>query len=71
MNDEYVQWPEGASDALGTGIINNCKMPCGSWESNPGLQEQPVFLTSELSLQTLVWLDLVLRQSHYVALRLS
>ena len=35
----------------GTGVIDNCKLPCGYWELNLGpLEEQPVLLTVEPSL---------------------
>ena len=42
-------------------IINGCELPCGCWELNLGrLEEQPMFLTAELSLQphviTLIYL---------------
>ena len=34
------------------GLTGSCELPCGCWESNPGPQEeQPVLLTTELSLQ--------------------
>jgi hypothetical protein len=34
------------------GVTNSCKLPCGCWELNPGpLEEQPVLLTTEPSLQ--------------------
>jgi hypothetical protein len=33
-------------------IIDGCEPPCGCWEFNSGpLEEQPVLLNSELSLQ--------------------
>jgi hypothetical protein len=33
-------------------ITDGCEPPCGCWELNSGpLEEQPVFLTSEPSLQ--------------------
>ena len=33
-------------------IIDDCEPPCGGWELNSGpLEEQPVLLTSEPSLQ--------------------
>ena len=36
----------------GTGVIDSCELSYGCWELNPGpLEEQPVFLTSEPSLQ--------------------
>jgi len=32
--------------------LDSCEPPCGCWELNPGpLEEQPVFLTTEPSLQ--------------------
>jgi hypothetical protein len=38
----------------GTGVRNNCELSCGCWELYPGpLEEQPVFLTAEPSLQPL------------------
>ena len=38
----------------GTGVTDRCEVPCGCWELNPGsLQEQPVLLTAEPSLQPL------------------
>ena len=34
-------------------IIDGCEPPCGCWELNSGpLEEQPVLLTTEPSLQT-------------------
>jgi hypothetical protein len=34
------------------GVIDNCELPCGCWELNLGpLEEQPVLLIAELSLQ--------------------
>ena len=36
----------------GTGVTDRCELPCGCWELNPGLlEEQPVLLTTKLSLQ--------------------
>jgi hypothetical protein len=36
----------------GTGVPDSHNPPCGCWEMNPGpLEEQPVFLTAELSFQ--------------------
>ena len=38
----------------GTGVRDGCGPPCGHWEANPGpLEEQPVPLTTEPSLQPL------------------
>ena len=35
-----------------TGVIDDCEPPCGSWELKPDLlEEQPVLLTTEPSLQ--------------------
>jgi hypothetical protein len=45
-------WSEEHTGSPGTGVVDNCELPCGCWELNPGvLQEQPVFLTTESSLQ--------------------
>ena len=36
------------------GVIDGCKLPCGCWDLNSGpLEQQPVLLTTELSLYTL------------------
>ena len=36
-------------------IIDGCELPCGCWDLNPGLlEEQPVLLTSEPTLQPLL-----------------
>ena len=36
----------------GTGVTDSCELPCGCWGLNPGpLEEQPVVLTAEPSLQ--------------------
>jgi hypothetical protein len=36
----------------GTGVIDGCEQPYGYWDLNPGpLEEQPVLLTAEPSLQ--------------------
>ena len=38
----------------GTGVMDGCKPPCGCWELNlDPLEEQPVLLTTEISLQPL------------------
>jgi hypothetical protein len=35
-----------------TGVAESCELPYGCWELNPGsLGEQPVLLTTEISLQ--------------------
>ena len=37
--------------ASGTGVTNNCELPCGFWELNPGhLEEHLVLLTADQSL---------------------
>ena len=48
-----VQLCEGVV-AAGTGVTDNCKLPCGCWELNSGpLEEQPMLLTVESSFQPL------------------
>lgn len=38
--------------SLGTEVIDNCELPCGRWEQNPGSQqEQEVLLITEPSLK--------------------
>lgn len=38
---------------LGTGVMKNCKLPCGAWESNPGpLNQQPLLLANDPSQQS-------------------
>jgi len=40
------------SESPGTGVTDSCELTCGCWELKPGpLEEQPVLLTSEPSLQ--------------------
>jgi hypothetical protein len=35
-------------------LIDNCMLPCGCWELNPSpLEEQPVLISTEPSLQPL------------------
>jgi hypothetical protein len=47
---EYVAFP-------GTEVTDNCELSHGCWELNPGpLEEQPVLLTAEPSLQPLEFL---------------
>ena len=49
---QYPQRPEEDIRSHGTEVKDNCQLPCGCWELNPGpLQEQPVLLTTEPSLQ--------------------
>jgi hypothetical protein len=58
--------------SLGTRVTDGCEQPCEYWELSPGLQEQPVLLTTEPSLWTLyrnsllflVFLHAVLRFGH-------
>ena len=39
-----------AADTLGLGLQTGCELPCWCWKLNPGpLEEQPVFLTTDLS----------------------
>jgi hypothetical protein len=42
--------------SLGTGVMNNSEMPCGCWKP---LYEQPVLLTTELSLQPLILIKIL------------
>jgi E3 ubiquitin-protein ligase NEDD4 len=50
-----VQSPRGTEEGVRapeTGAIHGCEPPCGCWELNLGhLEEMPVFLTAEPSLQ--------------------
>jgi hypothetical protein len=47
-----LQRPEEDAGSSGTGVMNGCDPPCGCQEWNSGpLEEQPVLLTSEPSLQ--------------------
>jgi hypothetical protein len=47
--------PEEGIRSLGTGVTDGCELSCEFWESNLGpLEEQPVLLTLEPSLQHLV-----------------
>ena len=49
----YVHWCDGVR-SCGTAFSDNCELPCGCWELNPGsLEEQSVLLTAEPSLQPL------------------
>jgi len=49
----YACKPEEGTDL----IIDGCEPPCGGWELNSGpLEDQPVLLTSEPSLQPLLQL---------------
>ena len=42
----------GSVRSSGTGVTNSCELTCGCWQLNlDPLEEQPVFLTTEPSLQ--------------------
>ena len=44
-NSRNIRFPE-------TGVTDRCEMPCGYWALNASpLEEQPVLLTAEPSLQ--------------------
>jgi hypothetical protein len=46
--------PEEGVRSPGTGVTDGCEPPCGCWEFNSGrMEEQPVFLTVDPSLQFL------------------
>ena len=49
----WCPWnPEEGVQLPRTGVTDGCELLCGCWETNPGpLQEQPLFLTAEPSLQ--------------------
>jgi hypothetical protein len=50
----YMQQLEDRVIFLGTGDTDGCELPCGYQELKPGpLDELPVFLTTEPSLQPL------------------
>jgi hypothetical protein len=52
--------PENGIGSPETRIIDSCELPCGYWELNPGLlEEQPVLLTAETSLQPKLLQDIV------------
>jgi hypothetical protein len=45
---------EKGIESLGTRVTDSCELPCGCWGSHQGpLEKQPVFLTTEPSLQPL------------------
>ena len=53
-------------------ITEGCKPPCGCWELNSGpLEEQPVLLTAEPSLQPWLYHFLTLYGSPVIALGLG
>lgn len=48
----YLPNPGEGFGSCGTGVLDGCQPPCGSWELNLGhLQEQKVLLTTEPSLK--------------------
>jgi hypothetical protein len=50
--------------STGTGVADGCELPCGSWKLNLDLlEEQPVLLTNEPSLQP--YLDQVLQPPRF------
>jgi hypothetical protein len=51
----YQCRPEQGIRSPGTGVTDSCDLPCGFWELNP-LEEHPVLLATEPSLQPLVFL---------------
>lgn len=52
------------SGSLGTGVTDSCEPPCGCWESISGpLEEQPLLLAAEPSLQPLFYPQLLRSQS--------
>ena len=52
MSAALARMPAQQKRPLGP-ITDGCELPCGCWELNPGpLEEQPVLLTAELSLQS-------------------
>lgn len=51
---QCLRRPDKGFGSLGTGILSGLVLPCGFWESNlSSLEEQPVFLTAEPSVQPL------------------
>ena len=51
---EYSAWPEEGTGPPGTRVTEGCELTYGCWEWNSGpLEEQPVLLTAESSLQLL------------------
>jgi hypothetical protein len=55
QNILFLSYMPGTQEGIrspGTGFTECCETLCGYWELNPGpLQKQPVFLTTEPSLQ--------------------
>ena len=48
------------TSALQKTTSGSCELPCGCWELNlDPLEEQPVLLTTEPSLQPLLWVFLI------------
>lgn len=55
------------SDSRMLELGNGCEPSCGCWEPNPSpLQEQPVLLTTELSLQPPVILKNILKLAEFL-----
>ena len=52
----FARWPQRSEKGVGssgTGVTDGCEPPCKCWELNLGpLQEQQVFLTTKLSLES-------------------
>lgn len=49
----YMWTPEQSVRSPESGVIHSCELPCWCRELNPGsLKEQPMFLTTEPSLQS-------------------
>lgn len=56
----YVCAPFEGVWCLGTGVINDCKLPCEGWELNPStLKEESMLLTAKPFLQSLIWILLM------------
>ena len=52
----YMSPKEEDIGSPGDGVTHGCDPSCGYWELNPvSLQEQPVLLATEPSLQTLIY----------------
>ena len=54
LHARYLQRPEVGVRSPVTGVPDGSELPCGYWELDPGpLEEQPMLLTTEPSLQPL------------------
>ena len=52
-----MQRPEEGIRSSGMGVTDNCELPCGCWESNPGsMGDLPGLLTVEIYLWPLAWI---------------